>query len=214
MFGDHHNEQQLYHSIATVGTLLLEIGEVGKKFYLPKQESSDLGITSETESGSEMESPSQSLDITSTENTPVDKSKDVQPAAPIEAEATSAISEVSEQLSEVSVSDTSVQKDSEIDQTADAVKSDSVQLATDSGVSVSSSLTIQRGERTVSTSSSSKIDIEWSISFEQFLASMLTESAIVSYFEHQYNVTDAVARMRNRRLLMRQTSPPFEEKKQ
>ena len=33
MFHDHSNEQQLYHSIARVGTLL-EIGEVGKRFYL------------------------------------------------------------------------------------------------------------------------------------------------------------------------------------
>ena len=33
MFHDYSNEQQLYHSIATVGTLLLEIGEVGKQFY-------------------------------------------------------------------------------------------------------------------------------------------------------------------------------------
>lgn len=213
LFGDNPEEQQLYHSIATVGTLLLEIGEVGKKFYLPKQESSDLGILSGAESGSEIESPSQSLDISSTGTTPVYKNID-QSLTQTEADTTNAISEVTEKLSEVSVDNTSIQKDNEISQNSEAVSNDSGQMATDSGVSVgTASLNIQRGERTISSSSSSKIDVEWSISFEQFLASMLTESAIVKYFEQQYDVTDAVARMRNRRLLMRQTSPPVEEKK-
>ena len=31
---DSPNEQQLYHSIATLATLLLQIGDVGKQFYL------------------------------------------------------------------------------------------------------------------------------------------------------------------------------------
>ena len=213
LFGDHSEEQQLYHSIATVGTLLLEIGEVGKKFYLPKQESSDLGILSGAESGSEIESPSQSLDISSIGTTPVDKSID-QSVALTETETTDTVSEVTEKLSEVSVDDTVKQKDSESSQNIEAASSG--QMATDSGVSVgTSSLNIHRGERTISSSSSSKIDVEWSITFEQFLASMLTESAIVKFFEQQYDVTDAVARMRNRRLLMRQTSSlPPEEKKQ
>lgn len=33
MFSDRQEEQQLYHSIATVATLLLQIGEVGKAFH-------------------------------------------------------------------------------------------------------------------------------------------------------------------------------------
>ncbi|KAJ8299441.1 hypothetical protein KUTeg_023501 [Tegillarca granosa] len=36
LFSDNSKEQELYHSIAAVGTLLLEIGEVGKRFYLSK----------------------------------------------------------------------------------------------------------------------------------------------------------------------------------
>ena len=219
LFGDHVDEQQLYHSIATVGTLLLEIGEVGKRFYLPQQESSDIGILSGTESGSEIESPSQSLDIVSNENTPMDKN--IQPPASIEAETASSeadsnnvVTEVSQKLSEMAVTKScdKEDKDAVTNENSDIASGDIGQLATDSGVSISS-LNIKRGERTIS-SSSSKIDHEWSITFEQFLASMLTESPIVRYFEQQYDVTDSVARMRNRRLLMRQASSPLEEKKE
>ena len=32
LFTDEDNEQQLFHSIATVATLLLQLGEVGKQF--------------------------------------------------------------------------------------------------------------------------------------------------------------------------------------
>ena len=215
LFGDHPDEQALYHSIATVGTLLLEIGEVGKKFYLPKQESSDLGILSGAESGSELESPSQSWDITSVENTPVDKNIDQSAEAQTETETANEISEVTEKLSEVSVADNIEKKTNATSENAENVpENEDKQMATDSGVSVGSvPLNIQRGERTISSSSSSKIDVEWSISFEQFLASMLTESAIVKYFEQQYDVTEAVGKMRNRRLLMRQMSPPVEDKK-
>lgn len=38
MFIDNPNEQALYHSLATVGTLLLQIGEVRKKLALQKAE--------------------------------------------------------------------------------------------------------------------------------------------------------------------------------
>ncbi|XP_041466902.1 TBC1 domain family member 9B-like [Lytechinus variegatus] len=39
MFVDHPEEQELYRSLATVGTLLFELGEVGKKFYKRSQSS-------------------------------------------------------------------------------------------------------------------------------------------------------------------------------
>ena len=213
LFGDHPDEQALYHSIATVGTLLLEIGEVGKKFYLPKQESSDLGILSGAESGSELESPSQSSwVITPIEDTPMDKNID-QSEALTETDTANEISDLTEKLAEASVSD-NIEKETNAISDENTPENGDKQMATDSGVSVGpSSLSSQRGERTISTSSSSKIDVEWSITFEQFLASMLTESAIVKYFEKQYDVTESVGKMRNRRLLMRQMSPPVEEKK-
>lgn len=54
----------------------------------------------------------------------------------------------------------------------------------------------------------SKPDEDWSISFEQLLASLLTEPSLVDYFERIYDTTDAVAALRNRRLTARVITTP------
>jgi hypothetical protein len=117
MFHELPDEQHLYHSLATVGTLLLQIGEVGKKF------------------------PSTTLSP--------------EPPTPVE--------EVTEQMSQVSVEEPSTPRDS-------------------------------------------KVDTEWSISFEQFLASMLTEPPLVKYFEERVDLALAIEKFRNRRLYTRSES--------
>jgi len=122
LFVDNPNEQQLFHSIATVASLLLRIGEVGKQF-------SNLSVPV-----SVSEQPQESSDLP----------------------------------------------------TASAVvgKPDTLDL---------------------SGSSASSVDRFWSITFEQFLASMLTEEPLIDYFEKQVDVIPAIERFRNRRL-QRQTS--------
>jgi TBC1 domain family member 8/9 len=55
---------------------------------------------------------------------------------------------------------------------------------------------------------SSSFDSYWTITFEQLLASMLTESSLVNYFERQNDLTPAVARFRSRRLLRQTSSSP------
>ena len=52
----------------------------------------------------------------------------------------------------------------------------------------------------------SVVDWDWSISFEQFMASMLTEPPLVKYFENQVDVFEPIDKFRNRRLLERSTS--------
>ncbi|XP_063983611.1 TBC1 domain family member 9B isoform X2 [Diachasmimorpha longicaudata] len=41
MFPTQPEEQEIYHSIASIGTLLLQLGDVGKKFYCEREESED-----------------------------------------------------------------------------------------------------------------------------------------------------------------------------
>ena len=106
LFTEEPNEQELFHSIATVATLLLQIGEVGKQFQ------SSIG----------------------------DSSSPRAPTLP-----------------------------------------DDFSAATDSG---------------------------WTISFEQLLASMLTESPLVSYFEKSVDVIPAIDRFRSWRLLRQSSSSP------
>ena len=52
----------------------------------------------------------------------------------------------------------------------------------------------------------SDIDWDWAISFEQFLASMLTEPPLVDYFEAKLDLKPAIDRFRNRRLVERTVS--------
>uniref|UniRef100_T1JBL6 TBC1 domain family member 9 n=1 Tax=Strigamia maritima TaxID=126957 RepID=T1JBL6_STRMM len=110
------NEQQMYHSIATVGTLLLQIGEVGKNFYNKKEESQDSLLTKSRE----------------LVRTPTNDDQ--------------AITPVSEDFM-AGGEPTWEQKDDD------------------------------------SSGSTSKPDSDWSISFEQFLASMLTDPPLVEFFE-------------------------------
>lgn len=161
MFTDNEYEQQLYHSIATVGTLLLEMGEVGKKFYLQKS-------VSESSTGENSSTKMESL------------SEDVEQLKMVESKAPSNSTE---------------------NQTKEDSSSSQSELSQLDEVSPS-------GAR----SSYSKPDSDWSISFEQMVASLLTEQPLVTYFEKQCDMSEAVAKMRNRRLITRQSSH-FPEKK-
>ncbi|RUS90405.1 hypothetical protein EGW08_001810 [Elysia chlorotica] len=127
LFTDSVEEQDLYHSIATVGTLLLQIGEVGKRFRHNTDTSSASGGLSPLREA-QLEGQGQ-----------VER---VSPAA----------------------------------------------------------------EATVVEDRGRKPDADWSVSFEQLLASMLTESPLVDFFERIYDTTDAVASLRNRRLVSRMQS--------
>ncbi|KFW66135.1 TBC1 domain family member 9B, partial [Pygoscelis adeliae] len=105
MFSEDPVEQELYHAIATVASLLLRIGEVGKKFSSrPMKKSEDWKANNTQDPVSEEESPT------------------------------------SEQ-------------------------------------------TARYG---------STVDTDWSISFEQILASMLTETALVNYFEKKVNILQKI----------------------
>jgi len=121
LFSDVSDEQRLFHSIATVATLLLQIGEVGKQFS---------GLSVSDRSSSLLEQPLES----------------------------SAIGEPDRSTA-----------------------------------------------RNRSSTQGSSVDRDWSITFEQFLASMLTEQALIGYFEDPVDVMSAIERFRHRRL-QRQTS--------
>lgn len=161
MFTDNEYEQQLYHSIATVGTLLLEMGEVGKKFYLQKS-------VSESSTGENSSTKMESL---------------------------------SEDVEQLKMEESKAPSNSTENQTKEDSSSSQSELSQLDEVSPS-------GAR----SSYSKPDSDWSISFEQMVASLLTEQPLVTYFEKQCDMSEAVAKMRNRRLITRQSSH-FPEKK-
>ena len=56
--------------------------------------------------------------------------------------------------------------------------------------------------RCSSVSSTSLVDLDWSITFEQFLATILTEPPLVKYFEEQIDINGAIEYYRNRSQLL------------
>ncbi|ESO97799.1 hypothetical protein LOTGIDRAFT_152898 [Lottia gigantea] len=143
MFLDSPQQQDLYHSIATIGTLLLQIGEVGKRFRMQKTVSID--------------TQSSSSDAPFSDNP--------------DREASGGNGESGISMTESHQSSINDQK-----------------------------------------SIGSKADEDWSISFEQLVASLLTEPPVVAYFEQKADISEPVQRMRNRRLLTRQASSPVDAK--
>ena len=195
MFTDTSEEQHLYHSVATVGTLLLQIGEVGKRFRL----SSSTSAADDTAGGD-----GNLKAETSAETTVKTTGKD--------AEDTSAEGNDSKVTS----------SDSKVDSSSpDCDRTATVSCESGSPLTPQDSTPVHREPSNNSSSSedatptqvpasspknTSEPDKDWSVSFEQLLASMLTEAPLVEFFERIYDTSDAVAALRNRRLVTRMTS--------
>lgn len=203
MFSDNSKEQELYHSIAAVGTLLLEIGEVGKRFYLSKTSISESNqgettLSSSIDSTSDVDSIAQSLDKSSISKSPSNYSPDGEQAK-TETETSSD-------------SNTEKVTESEESKTQDRNSEGNTTDQAESGTSLKADSGYESQQSIGESSQYSKPDSDWSITFEQFLASILTEQPLVDYFEKQIDVTESVSKMRNRRLLTRQTSYALPDK--
>lgn len=185
MFSEDPQEQELYHAIATVASLLLRIGEVGKKF---------------TNNGSK-KAESQTPPIVETLGKE-DSS----------GEASSGQSVVLKALAEAQLespppaangSDEDVKDDTSISSYS-VVSSGSLQcedIADDT-------VLIGCGVGGVGGSSrrGSSLDADWSISFEQVLASLLTEPALVNYFEKKHDIRSKMTACKSHRAVERQIS--------
>lgn len=196
MFSNHPDEQHLYHSIANVGTLLLEIGEVGKKFYLKGIDTDD-GLSESDETPSENSSG-------------VDNNNKANMSTSV---ATS--DSVSTFNSELTAD---VGKDEEKSIDSAVMNDNSVSVDGSSGGSNCGEdkpdSTSERPRHMSETSDSSgKPDTDWLITFEQFLASMLTEPPVVKYFEQMVNVSPLVQTLRNRRLARHTSIAPSQTQK-
>jgi len=161
MFNENPNEQKLYHSLATVGTLLLQIGEVGKQFYVKKNQLNSFDSATDTLASSSCKDDEENHLLVKEGHCSSDNGDNNEAAA------------------NATITDPAV------------VKSDSMYSVSDTAST---------------TESTSQPDRDWCITYEQFLASMLTEPPLVSFFENKDDLSVAVDRYRNRRLIDRQNS--------
>uniref|UniRef100_A0A2D4P8G3 Uncharacterized protein n=1 Tax=Micrurus surinamensis TaxID=129470 RepID=A0A2D4P8G3_MICSU len=195
MFSEDSLEQELYHAIATVASLLLQIGEVGKKFSnqpVKKDSVNKESPASDQSQSSILEQYSQA--------TPEGKaSGDIQ-------------IEKNQQENQIFVDGGGEGPGSPIQLFSDDETKDDMSMSSYSMVSTGSLQCEDIADDTVlvgceagssAARSGSTIDTDWSISFEQILASILTESVLVNYFEKK---TDVAQKIKEQRKIERQFS--------
>ncbi|KAK5896444.1 hypothetical protein CesoFtcFv8_009606 [Champsocephalus esox] len=173
MFSEDPEEQQLYHSIATAASLLLRIGEVGKRFGNRKSEAPP------------PEAPP--TEVPPTENpSPEVQPPEVQPpeAPPPEAPPTEGPSP-------------------EAPPPEAPGEAQMCRALEDALQDEDSALIAEQRQ-------GSELDADWSISFEQVLASLLTEPPLVHYFERKRDIRSKMAACKAQRAVERQTSSSSE----
>lgn len=176
MFSEEPLEQELYHSIATVASLLLRIGEVGKKF----------------------NNGSKKMELTVAQAPPPDPQGEEEPG-----EAGSGESQVCRALADAQIGQTALQTSDE--ETRDDTSASSYSVVSSGSLQcedIADDTVLIGGERR----RGSALDADWSITFEQVLASLLTEPPLVDYFEKKRDIQSKMATCKAQRAVERQIS--------
>ncbi|KAA0709761.1 TBC1 domain family member 9B [Triplophysa tibetana] len=179
MFSEDPSEQELYHGIATVASLLLQIGEVGKKFTnngAKKAESLPACVTDAPQPERE------------------DSSSEVCKAladAQLETPPPTANGSDEDTKDDTSVSSYSVVSAGSLQ--CEDIAEDTVLIGCVGGEGADRRKT-------------SAPDGDWSITFEQVLASFLTETSLVDYFEKKHDIQSKMMACKSLRAVERQTS--------
>ncbi|XP_034634448.1 TBC1 domain family member 9B isoform X1 [Trachemys scripta elegans] len=192
MFSEDPVEQELYHAIATVASLLLRIGEVGKKFSnRPMKKTDDCKANNTQDAVSEEESPMSEH----SQNSAVEQQPQADPGDGASGDIQAGKTQQEKQTP--GDGDGGEGPGSPIQLLSDDETKDDMSMSSYSMVSTGSLQCEDIADDTVlvgcEASSSaarygSTIDTDWSISFEQVLASMLTETALVNYFEKKVDI--------------------------
>uniref|UniRef100_A0A674KG43 TBC1 domain family member 9B n=1 Tax=Terrapene triunguis TaxID=2587831 RepID=A0A674KG43_9SAUR len=192
MFSEDPVEQELYHAIATVASLLLRIGEVGKKFSnRPMKKTDDCKANNTQDAVSEEESPMSEH----SQNSAVEQQPQPDPGDRASGDIQAGKTQQEKQTP--GDGDGGEGPGSPIQLLSDDETKDDMSMSSYSMVSTGSLQCEDIADDTVlvgcEASSSaarygSTIDTDWSISFEQVLASMLTETALVNYFEKKVDI--------------------------
>uniref|UniRef100_A0A452GTE1 TBC1 domain family member 9 n=1 Tax=Gopherus agassizii TaxID=38772 RepID=A0A452GTE1_9SAUR len=212
MFSEDPNEQDLYHATAAVTSLLLEIGEVGKLFTVQPPNSTDSSSNNCSKAIQSMlfqKKGSQQYDF--------DQRESFQASLIANEEETVCPDNVlSVQMEDIKLEDSSPRDNGACSSmliSDDDTKDDSSM----SSYSVLSAGSHEEeklhcediGEDTVLVQSShntslrrsTSIDRDWAITFEQFLASLLTEPALVRYFDKPVSMMARITNAKNIRMM-------------
>ncbi|XP_055014550.1 LOW QUALITY PROTEIN: TBC1 domain family member 9 [Boleophthalmus pectinirostris] len=213
MFSEDVAEQELYHATATVTSLLLEMGEVGKLFSSTVRKDSTQGSKPETSTVPDPVTGSSAVLLPSSlENKLCEEEEKAEDGVEIP------------QMHDVKLEDSSPKGTSSAmlisdDETKDDTSMSSYSVLSagshemddklqcediaDDTVLVRSDSAGSHGNRghmaahQTGLPHSTSIDKDWAITFEQFLASVLTEQALVQYFEKPVEVAARITNAKN-----------------
>ncbi|XP_071468245.1 TBC1 domain family member 9B isoform X3 [Marmota flaviventris] len=192
MFSEDPMEQDLYHAIATVASLLLRIGEVGKKFSTrtgrKPRDGAHSGDHNSTTEEDELPAPEPHQD-------PI---RELQPPAAGDPQAKAGgdthlgkAPQESQMVVEGGSGEGQLLSD---DETKDDISMSSYSVVSTGSLQcedLADDTVLVGGEARSPTATSrtgGSVDTDWCISFEQILASILTESVLVNFFEKRVDI--------------------------
>lgn len=209
MFSEDPNEQELYHATAAVTSLLLEIGEVGKLFVSqPAKEGSSGPSCNQAIPGVlfPKKGPGQPYAAESAEPHPASSAGDSEEHS------------LGGQMEDIKLEDSSPRDNGACSSmliSDDDTKDDS-SMSSYSVLSAGSheedklhcedigedTVLVRSGQgTTASLPRSTSLDRDWAITFEQFLASLLTEPALVKYFDKPVCMMARITSAKNIRMM-------------
>uniref|UniRef100_A0A8C5AQG2 TBC1 domain family member 9 n=1 Tax=Gadus morhua TaxID=8049 RepID=A0A8C5AQG2_GADMO len=209
MFSEDLAEQELYHATATVTSLLLEMGEVGKMFCCPGPRSQDHEDRDRDREG--CPPPDRpTADCSARSQEPAEpgnrdgeeEEEQTDQSSPKEAGTLSSAAAMLTSDDETK-DDTSVSSYSVLSAGSHELDDNKLQCE---DIADDTVLVRSHGSLPHSTS----IDKDWAITFEQFLASVLTEHALVQYFEKPVDMLARITNAKNMRKVGR-TSLSFSD---
>ncbi|XP_036306080.1 TBC1 domain family member 9B isoform X4 [Pipistrellus kuhlii] len=189
MFSEDSMEQDLYHAIATVASLLLHIGEVGKRFSAQPGRKSPDGAPGK--------------DQPPAPDPPQDPARELQPPAVGDPQAKAGgdtqLGKAPQESQVVGEGGGGEGLGSPSQRLSDDETKDDMSMSSYSVVSTGSLQCEDLADDTVlvggearspvaPSRSGGSVDADWSISFEQILASILTESVLVNFFEKKMDI--------------------------
>ncbi|XP_023610369.1 TBC1 domain family member 9 isoform X2 [Myotis lucifugus] len=208
MFSEDPNEQELYHATAAVTSLLLEIGEVGKLFITqPAKEAGGGGACTQGVLGVPFsrKGPGQPYGAESAASHPASLAGDSEEHS------------LGGQMEDIQLEDSSPRDHGAASSmliSDDDTKDDS-SMSSYSVLSAGSheedklhcedigedTVLVRSGQGSAALPGSTCLDRDWAITFEQFLASLLTEPALVKYFDKPVCMMARITSAKNIRMM-------------
>ncbi|KAK3554366.1 hypothetical protein QTP70_022593 [Hemibagrus guttatus] len=198
MFSEDANEQELYHATATVTSLLLEMGEVGKLFCSPSSKEDDADDEEEDEDEERATTRRRKQQRTREDSLICSVDDKLPNTAPMEDIKLDESPKDTGASSAMLVSDDETKDDTSVSSysvlSAGSHEMDDKLQCEDIA---EDTVLVRSGAGGNGIPHSASIDKDWAITFEQFLASVLTEQALVRYFEKPVDIVAGIANAKN-----------------